>query len=139
MKKIISGFALILLFCCANAYSQCNTDMFTEKGIKTLMNEGGYTFLKSYPVIGETGKKYSYIFSNGTKYMIALANSDVQTKGIFIKLIDSNQNEVASTYHNGKFIPALAFTCSRTGVYTLEFSFTDTKEFCAAGVLGMKR
>lgn len=118
---------------------QCNIDQYTEKGIKILSLEGGYTFLKSYPVDSQEGKKYSYIFSQGTQYMIALANNDSHSKGIYISLYDSNNRMVTSSLANGKFHSALIFTCKTTGIYQLRFNFEDTKEFCAVGVLGMKR
>jgi hypothetical protein len=117
--------------------AQCNTDQFTEKGIRKL--EQGYTFLKSYPVSGEQGKKYSYIFSQGTSYLITLANNNSDSQGIYITLIDSNNKEIATSYTNGKFYSAVSFTCKTTGIYHLKFSFQDSKDYCAAGVLAMKR
>jgi hypothetical protein len=118
---------------------QCNIEQYTEKGIKILNLEGGFTFLKSYPVDSQDGKKYSYIFSQGTQYMIALANNDAHSKGIYLSLYDSNNRMVATSFANGKFHSALVFTCKTTGIYQLRFNFENTKDFCAVGVLGMKR
>ncbi len=120
-------------------FGQCDSQVFTDKGIRELNKQGGYTYLKSYPVSGENGKKYSYIFSQGTNYMIALANRESDAKGIFITIFDSNKKEIATSRADGKFYPAVSFTCKRTGIYYLQFSFDNTREFCAAGVLGMRR
>lgn len=138
MKKVILSFFSVFLFCFCS-YAQCNTQIFTDKGIKHLTSAGGYTFLKSYPVKGEQGKKYSYIFSTGTKYLITLANSNANTKGLVITILDSNNSQIATSFANDKYYPALGFTCKKTGIYHLKFSFNGTKDYCAAGVLGMKR
>lgn len=121
--------------------AQCNPQQYIEKSTRKLSTAGGggYTFLKSYPVNGENGKKYSYIFSQGTKYLIALANQDANSKGIYITIYDSNNREIASSYKDGKFYPAISFPCSKTGIYHMKFSFVDTRDYCAAAVLGMKR
>jgi hypothetical protein len=141
MKKLVFVAMLSCLFCSFKSSNcvQCNVEQYTEKGIKKLSIEGGYTFLKSYPVSGQEGKKYSYIFSHGTHYMITLANNDSNSKGIYITLFDSNNKEVASSYKDGKFYPAIAFTCKSTGIYHLKFGFEHTNDYCAVGVLGMKR
>ncbi len=142
IKTIITALVLALLFnlggvAIIKAQSQCNPDQYTEKGIKKL--EQGYTFLKSYPISGENGKQYSYIFSQGTSYLITLANNATDSKGIYITLYDSENHEIASSYQNGKFYPAVAFNCSKTGIYHLKFTFQGSKEHCGAGVLAMKR
>lgn len=135
----IAQVVLMLFLCLAltKSYAQCNTQPYTEKGIKRL--EQGFTFLKSYPISGETGKNYSYIFSHGTKYLITLANNEADAKGVYVTLMDSKKKVVASSYNNGKFYQTISFTPSATGIYSLKFSFEKTKDFCAAGVLAMKR
>ncbi len=139
MKKANLLFIASYLLC-TWAYGQCDTKQYADKGIKILSQEGGFTFLKSYPVSSPEGKQYSYIFSQGTEYMIALANHHSDTKGIYITLYDSSKKEIATSLtDSGEFYPAIAFKCSRTGIYHMQFSFTGTKKHCAAGVLGMRR
>ncbi len=140
LKTINIALALLMTVCSmilSKAQTQCNPEQYTEKGIKKL--EQGYTFLKSYPISGENGKQYSYIFSQGTSYLITLANNATDSKGIYITLYDSENREIASSYQNGKFYPAVAFNCSKTGIYHLKFTFQGSKNHCAAGVLAMKR
>lgn len=140
IKTMKLALVLLLIFSSITflkAQSQCNPEQYTEKGIKKL--EQGYTFLKSYPISGENGKQYSYIFSQGTSYLITLANNATDSKGIYITLYDSENREIASSYQNGKFYPAVAFNCSKTGIYHLKFTFQGSKDHCAAGVLAMKR
>lgn len=135
ISMLIIAFGLMGTY--TNLKAQCNTEQYTEKGIRKLQE--GYTFLKSYPVSGEQGKKYSYIFSQGTSYLITLANHASDNKGIYITLYDSNNRELATSYNDGKFYSAVSFNCKKTGIYHLKFSFRDAKDYCAAGVLAMKR
>jgi hypothetical protein len=121
-----------------NLQAQCRVEQYTDKGMKKLQGEAGYTFLKSYPVSGGA-KEFSYIFSQGTQYIITLANSEADNKGFFITLLDSNKKSVGTSLNNGKFYPTISFNCKATGIYYLKFSFDGTDDQCAAGVLGMKR
>lgn len=132
---------LLALFLSRPAICQekCDIDVFVDKGIKQLSKSSGYTFLKSHPVSGEEGKTYSYIFSHGTEYLITLANENIDAKGVYITIYDSNRKEITSSFNNGKFYPSIIFTCQTTGIYYLHYEFEGTKDFCAAGVLGIKR
>ncbi|GAB4396356.1 MAG: hypothetical protein OHK0053_10240 [Microscillaceae bacterium] len=138
LNLLLSG-ALGLHLLIAPLFAQCNIEPLAEKGIKNLGN--GYTFLKTYPVSGSEGKKYSYIFSQGTHYVIHLSNSSNNSSGVYINMYDSNHRKIASSYNpeTNTFYPAISFDCQRTGIYQLEFKFIHTKDYCAAGVLGMKR
>jgi hypothetical protein len=138
MKKVL-GCVLLIFVSLQCIYAQCNTQQFAEKGIKKLSEAGGYTFLKTYPVEGQTGKQYSYIFSNGTKYLITLANNQIDAKGVYIKILDANKQEVVSSMIGNKSYPAISFIPHKTGIYYLLFAFDNTRNYCAAGVLGMKR
>ncbi|NJO00557.1 MAG: hypothetical protein HC880_01735 [Bacteroidia bacterium] len=139
MKVTIGFFILFICGLPLLTQDECNVQEYTNKGIKTLSEEGGYTFLKSYPVSGQQGKTYSYIFSQGTHYMIALANHKTDAEGVFIRIYDAEKHEIVSSLVSGKYYPAVAFTCKRTGIYQLQFAFENTSKYCAAGVLGMKR
>ena len=140
MKRMfVLPFVLGLFLVFNVAYGQCDPEFLKQKGIKKLSEESGYTFLKSYAVDSPKGKQYSYIFSQGTHYMIALSNYNPDNKGIYITIYDSNNKKVATSFTEGKFFPAIAFTCHRTGIYRMHFAFENTNKYCAAGVLGMKR
>jgi hypothetical protein len=120
------------------ASAQCHAEQFIDRGMQILQSNH-FTFLKSYPISGKEGKKYSYIFSTGAKYLITLSNSDAQVKGAYVILYDSNNKEVARSFKDGKFYSEIVFSCKITGIYHMKFSFDDAKEFCAGSVLGMKR
>jgi len=89
--------------------------------------------------MGSEGKKFTYIFTQGTNYLITLANEDVHSKGFYLSIYDFNDKLVSTSRVNEKFYSALQFNCKGTGVYKLQFGFDGTQEHCAAAVLGMKR
>ncbi len=120
--------------------AQCNTESYIEKSIKKIQPQG-FTFVKSYPIAGKEGKKFSYVFSSGSTYVISLSNADANTKGFYVTLYDVNKKPMVVSHIEGKYYPSINFPCKMTGVYYMEFTFAnnDTKDFCAAAVLGVKK
>lgn len=138
--KFLYVLLVFFLWNGANAYAQCSFEKYTQKGIKMLTHDHeGFTYLKSFDIAGVEGKKFSYIFTHGSNYLITLANGDVHSKGVFINIYDSNDKLVATSQVNGKFYPTIQFNCKATGIYQLKFTFEGADEHCAVGVLGMKR
>ncbi|MDX2304270.1 MAG: hypothetical protein NW226_15810 [Microscillaceae bacterium] len=121
--------------------AECDAKPYKDKCVASLPD--GYTFLKSYTIDGQNGTRkkvmYSYIFSKNTAYLVMLANGSAQTKGVKVTLKDSNRKQLASSFANGKFYPALAYKCNATGIYFLEFEFDGATSFCAGSVLAFKR
>ncbi len=121
--------------------NSCDAKPYKDKCVKNL--PFSYTFLKSYSIDGKNGSKksveYSYIFSKNTNYLVMLANSNAQTKGLKVTLYDSNRRELATSYQNGKYYPAMGYTCRATGIYFLRFTFENTNDYCAGAVLAFKR
>ena len=119
----------------------CDAKPYKDKCVASLPD--GYTFLKSYTIDGRNGTRkkvmYSYIFSKNTAYLVMLANGSAQTKGVKVTLKDSNRKQLASSFANGKYYPALAYKCNATGIYFLEFEFEGGSTFCAGSVLAFKR
>ncbi len=138
--KTIALFVVLAILSSTNIYAQCTFEKYTQKGIKMLSQEHeGFTFLKSYEIAGAEGKKFSYIFTQGTSYLITLANNDVHSNGIYLSVYDSNDKLITTSKMNDKFYSAIQFNCKGTGVYQLKFNFEGANEHCAVAVLGMKR
>ncbi len=146
MKKILCTLVVLAGFYFLSlpaAFAQCDAEKYTEKIISTLPD--GATFLKSYKIDGEGGKKdkieFTYIFRQNSTYIINISNKDPELKGIVLNLYDANRNLIGSSYDAGsiKFRPGLGYTCSATGVYYLTFSFEGSKDYCAAAVLVLKK
>lgn len=136
IKDIVFSCFILMLSC--QAYAQCNSDLFKDKGIRLLNETSGFTYLKSYKIDGPN-KSYSYIFSKGSEYMITLANQDRRNRGFYLKIYDSNKKEVASSLQGGEYFSAIRFSCQNTGIYHMQFSFDNSNDTCAAGILGVKR
>ncbi|MCS6820548.1 MAG: hypothetical protein NZ551_01630 [Microscillaceae bacterium] len=144
-RKIIAYITALLLGCfvpLATLVAQnCDSKQFTDKCLEKLPD--GYTFLKSYKVDGQNGTKkkieYSYIFSKNTNYLINVANSDPESKGIIIKIFDSSRKEIASSFKGGKYYSGLNFKCNATGIYFITFFFENARDYCAGAVLSFKR
>lgn len=146
MKKCLFIAAIfIALFVSAESqvFAQCEAEKYTERIIGNLPD--GATFLKSYKIDGEGGKKakieYPYIFRQNSTYLINIANKDPELRGIKLELFDSNRNLIGTSYDDKgkKFRPGLGYTCASTGVYYLTFSFDGSKDYCAAAVLLLKK
>jgi hypothetical protein len=84
---------------------------------------------------------YSYVFSNGTNYIVTLANDAKDNKGLYVTLLDSEKKPVASSYieKDKKYLPAITLKCSRTGIYYLSYELREGKDFCGSSVIGFKR
>lgn len=146
MKKTILTFGLFLALFIAfqtTASAQCDAEKYTEKIISNLPE--GATFLKSYKIDGERGTKlkieFPYIFRQNSTYLINIANKEAEIKGVVLNLYDSNRNLIGTSYDatNKKYRPGLGYTCAATGVYYLTFTFENTKDYCAAAVLVLKK
>lgn len=143
MKKIIFSIALILVtgFGSAELMSQCDADILSNACIPKL--SGGFNFLKSYKIDGESGSKdkveYSYVFTKGTQYMINLCAGDNGPDGLVVSLFDSQRNKVASSKVNGQFISAIAYPCNATGIYYIQYTFDGSASYCGGSALGFKR
>jgi hypothetical protein len=143
MKKafIITLSLLIMSAGSSDLIGQCNPDNFANACIPKLAS--GFNFLKSYKVDGEGGSKekveYSYVFTKGTQYMINLCTNGANTDGIIVTLYDSERNKVASSKINGQFISAIAYPCSATGIYYIQYTFDGSLGKCGGSALGFKR
>ncbi|NJO00624.1 MAG: hypothetical protein HC880_02090 [Bacteroidia bacterium] len=120
---------------------ECDAKPYKDKCVGDLPTS--YTFLKSYTIDGKDGTKktveYSYIFSKETSYLVMLSNGNAQTKGLKVTLFDSNRRQLATSFVNGKYYPAMAYQCRATGIYFIRFTFEDTNNYCAGAVLAFKR
>jgi hypothetical protein len=143
MKKIILSLSFLLSVGIGSSglIGQCNSDNFSNACIPKLA--GGFNFLKSYKIDGESGSKdkveYSYVFTKGTQYMINICANGQATDGIVVTLFDSARNKVASSKINGQFISAIAYPCNATGIYYIQYTFDGSSSRCGGSALGFKR
>lgn len=121
----------------------CQAKSIVRKGISSLPR--GFTFLKGYPINGLNGKRtkieYSYILSRNSKYLISLARQNNKSDGLKISLLNSRKKVIATSFVEGKYYDAIQYTCQRTGIYYIRFTYnkSKTKDFCSGGVLSFRR
>lgn len=151
-KLIYKLFFLIITICLfpyQKTQAQCNTKTNINKLISNLPKKPRYTYLKGYNIEvsrarkdKKTGKnyvEYSYIFSSGTKYLVALDHANVLKKNdIKIEIYNSGHKEIINNDVNGKKYRGVAYTCEKTGKYYIRFVFTG-KTKCAGGILSFTR
>ncbi|KOY85400.1 hypothetical protein AD998_03855 [bacterium 336/3] len=143
MKKIVI-LSVFLMTIASFAQAQCDVTEFTNKCADRL-KPLGFKYLKSYKLDFLNGSKkqimYSYVFSNGTNYIVTLANNQKDNKGLYVTLLDSEKRPVASSYveRDKKYLSAITIKCSRTGIYYLAYEVKEGREFCGSSVIGFKR
>jgi hypothetical protein len=141
MKKSIFIVLSVFVLSALEVFGQCNSEALSTQCIPKLAS--GFNFLKSYKVeksaSGKEYVEYSYVFTKGTQYMINICAGGQNTDGIVVSLYDSNRNKVASSKVNGQFISAIAYPCSTTGIYYIQYTFDGSTSYCGGSALGFKR
>jgi len=139
MKALLLNLLFATFFVGA-ANAQCNPD-----GLAPTCNSklGDFTFIKNYkidPAKAPTGtQEFSYVFSKDTQYFISICDGKSDSPKIEIKLMDSNKKVLASNMDKGTYYPGIAYKCTTTGIYYMEFNVASAAEKCAVSALGFKK
>lgn len=153
LKTFVLGcflFAGISLFSNHTTQAQniCEQDAFLDECASRLED---FNFLKAYRLNvsnlkkGKDSKKasYSYVFSKNSTYIITVCSGSEEQNGtqMVANLYDRNKKLIASSYdrRKRKHYPAIAFKCTATGVYYLEYTFIGEGDGCGVSILGFKR
>ncbi len=140
MKKLIFlSFFLTILSLESNA--QCNSEQFANACVPKLA-ENGFNFLKTYKINGEkdlTKVEYSYVFTKGTQYMVAIADQSQGDNAIMVTIYDSERRKVASNKVKGNLLSGMIYPCNATGIYYLQYTFEGPSERCGGSALGFKK
>ena len=131
-------FPAFFLFISLSGFAQGEPCKAKETASKLIE---GYTFLKNYQIDKTTEEvEYSYVFSNNTTYILAMANKEGNANNVIVEILDSNKKLIASNYNKktDKYYPAVVFPCKSTGIYYLKFTFKERPD-CFASVLGFKK
>ena len=127
---------------------------FTVKGqttdplvSKCVMNAGPDTkYLKDFRVqlgkaatAGEPRYKTQMSLWKNTKYRFSMCNSDDSQGKLFLSIKDNTNNVVLSSYDpkTGKIYPYVDFICNKSGIYQLNYDFTDGQQGSGVGVVSM--
>jgi hypothetical protein len=137
-------FNLLLALFLTNSFSsdaQCNSEELKKQCVPQLAS--GFNFIKSYKIDGVSGARekieYSYVFCKGTQYLINICTADNSTNGIVVSLYDSKRNKVASSKIDDKSVSRLAYHCSSSGIYYIQYTFDGSSTYCGGSALAFKR
>jgi hypothetical protein len=74
-----------------------------------------------------------------TKYRFSLCNSEDSKGQLILTIKDDKNKEILSTYDkkSGKAYPFVDFTCSKSGIYQLNYDFTGGQQGSGVGVVSM--
>jgi len=141
MKNIVFLAFFILTTLCQQAFAQCNADALCSTCIPKL-TAPGFNFLKPYKINGGrdlTKVEYSYVFTKGTQYMIAICDQNSKENTIVITIYDAQRNKVATNKVESNLLSAIAYPCNATGIYYMQYTFESSSSRCGGSVLGFKK
>ncbi len=139
MKKIIQLSVSLFLVLGFNA--KLNAQCIQGECSKKL---GEFTFIKSVNVnsacIEGKANQFSYVFSQGSTYMVLACDSEKKGARMIVNLYDREKNLIATNKNRKKFYPSITFPCGATGVYYIEsFYEGNSSDACGLNVLGFSR
>ena len=76
-----------------------------------------------------------------TKYRFTMCNSDDSKGQLILNVKDATNKIILSSFDQktGKIFPFVDFLCSKSGVYQLNYDFTDGQQGSGIGVVSMVR
>jgi len=142
-RTIISLFVLLAI--AAYSYGQSADPLVSN----CVMNAGsGAKYLKDFriqlgksPAGDELRYKAQISLWKNTKYRFSMCNSDDSKGRLILKIKDDANKVVLSSFDQktGKTYPFIDFVCSKSGIYQLNYDFTDGQQGSGVGVVSMVR
>jgi hypothetical protein len=144
MKKYFITILLVLL-AGIMAHGQSTDPLVTN----CVMNAGPDTrYLKDFRIQlgkasspGELRYKAQMSLWKNTTYRFSLCNADDSRGKLILSVKDDNNKTVLSSFDQktGKVYPFVNFTCNKSGIYQLNFDFTNGDPGSGVGVVSMVR
>lgn len=134
-------FIAICSLSLSSASAQCDDDTFKDACAEEL---GSYIFVKSFDIShSSTGQQseYSYVFCNGTSYVITICDKNSGDDKMIVELYDKNKKLITTNYDkkNNKFYSKIGYPCSATGVYYMKYKSLSGKPTCGTSLIGFKK
>lgn len=138
-------FLLVLMAISLLSYGQ-STDPLVSNCV---MNAGSNAkYLKDFRIQlgkaaaqGEPRYKANMSLWKNTRYRFTLCNSEDSKGKLILNLKDDANKIVVSSYDQktGKTYPFVDFLCNKSGIYQLNYDFTDGEQGSGVGVVSMLR
>jgi hypothetical protein len=144
MKKYSITLALILLTGLLSL-GQASDPLVSKCAINAGANA---KYLKDFRVqlgksASQNGLRYKANMSlwKNTKYRFSLCNADDSKGQLILSIKDDANKVVLSSFDDksGKLYSVVEFTCKKSGVYQLNFDFTNGQQGSGVGVVSMIR
>ena len=142
MKKYL--ITLVLLFTAGILVKGQTTDPLVSSCV---MNAGSNAkYLKDFrvqlgkaPSAGELRYKAQMSLWKNTKYRFSMCNADDSKGKLILSIRDDANKVVLSSFDQktGKTYPFIDFICSKSGIYQLNYDFTDGQQGSGVGVVSM--
>jgi hypothetical protein len=93
------------------------------------------------PVSGDLRYKAQMSLWKNTKYRFSLCNSEDSKGKLILSIKDDANKVVLSSFDQktGKTYPFIDFICNKSGIYQLNYDFTDGQQGSGVGVVSMVR
>jgi hypothetical protein len=138
-----TGVLVMLLMLIFNneisAQTPCDAEDLGYQCISKLAPD--FNFLRKYKVEGGGSDKieYSYVFTQGTQYMLTICEGTQNSQNINVNIFDSKRNLIASSKNSSQSVSAIAYSCNAAGIYYIQYTFEKPDAKCGGSVLGFKR
>jgi hypothetical protein len=142
MKKLIITFSF-LLFTGIMLFGQTTETLVSS----CVMNAGNSAkYLKDFRVqLGKSAGQNELRFKanmslwKNTKYRFNMCNSQDSKGQLILSLKDDANKEILSSFDSktGKTYPFIDFICQKSGIYQLNFDFTNGQQGSGVGVVSM--
>jgi major membrane immunogen (membrane-anchored lipoprotein) len=145
MKKKYIIVVSLLLITGSMSFGQSSDQLVST----CVMNAGeNAKYLKDFRVqlgkaSAQTEPRYKANMSlwKNTKYRFSMCNADDSKGKLILSIKDESNKIVLSSYdkNSGKIYPYVDFTCNKSGIYQLNYDFTDGQQGSGVGVVSMVR
>jgi major membrane immunogen (membrane-anchored lipoprotein) len=141
MKKYL---ILSLLITIGYAVAAQSADPFVTKCVLNAGNDAKY--LKDFRIQlgkaaaqGELRYKANMSLWKNTKYRFTMCSTDDSKGQLFLNIKDDANKIILSSYDKktGKTYPFVDFVCNKSGIYQLNYDFTEGQQGSGVGVVSM--
>jgi hypothetical protein len=142
MKKF-TLFLAFLLIAGVLSYGQATDPLVSNCAINAGANA---KYLKDFRVqLGKTANptdlryKANMSLWKNTKYRFSMCNADDSKGQLILSIKDESNKVILSSFDktSGKIYPFIDFTCNKSGMYQLNYDFTNGQQGSGVGVVSM--
>ena len=136
-KSILILIVFYFLIPVQKLNAQCSPGSLSRQCIENLVE--GAIYLKSFSIDGQDMTRdkieYTTVLSKDTHYTLHICSSGEGADGIVLTIYDAKRNAIASNREEFIIKSELKYTCTKTGIYYLAFTFYDSANRCGGCIM----